>query len=67
VPLGETFGLLLVTEDDSDSFLRSVREYLKARLPLFARPKRVRRVESLPRAPGGKLDRGAAARCFETP
>ncbi len=67
VPLGETFGLLLVTEDDSDSFLPSVREYLKARLPLFARPKRVRRVESLPRAPGGKLDRGAAARCFETP
>jgi acyl-coenzyme A synthetase/AMP-(fatty) acid ligase len=67
VPLGETFGLLVVTEEDSEGFLRIVREYLKTRLPLFARPKRLRRVDSLPRAPGGKLDRNAAARCFETP
>jgi long-chain acyl-CoA synthetase len=67
VPLGETFGLLLVTEDASEAFLREVREHLYGRLPLFARPRRVRRVESLPRAPGGKLDRGEAARRFETP
>ncbi len=65
VPLGETFGLLLVTEDPSEAFLREVRDHLHGRLPLFARPRRVRRVESLPRAPGGKLDRSEAARCFE--
>jgi long-chain acyl-CoA synthetase len=66
VPLGDAFGLLLVTEDSSESFLAEVHEHLAARLPLFARPRRVRRVESLPIAPSGKLDRLAAAKCFET-
>jgi acyl-coenzyme A synthetase/AMP-(fatty) acid ligase len=66
VPLGESFGLLLVAENSSDAFLRELREHLNHRLPRFARPRRLRRVESLPRGPGGKLDRTAAAKCFET-
>ncbi|MGE5275820.1 MAG: class I adenylate-forming enzyme family protein [Acidobacteriota bacterium] len=66
VPLGDAFGMLLVAEDSSEAFLREVRDHLAARLPLFARPRRVRRVEAIPRSPSGKLDRLAAARCFET-
>jgi acyl-coenzyme A synthetase/AMP-(fatty) acid ligase len=66
VPLGDAFGLLLVTEDSSEAFLAEVRDHLAARLPHFARPRRVRRVESLPIAASGKLDRLAAAKCFET-
>jgi len=66
VSLGETFGLLLVAEDSSDAFLVEMREHLNHRLPRFAQPRRLRRVESLPRGPGGKLDRIAAAKCFET-
>jgi long-chain acyl-CoA synthetase len=66
VPLGDAFGMLLVAEDSSEAFLREVREHLARRLPLFARPRRVRRVEAIPRSPSGKLDRLAAAKCFET-
>lgn len=66
VPLGDAFGLLLVTEDSSESFLAEVRDHLAARLPLFARPRRLRRVKNLPIALSGKLDRLAAAKCFET-
>jgi len=65
VPLGDAFGMLLVAEDPSEAFLREIREHLARRLPLFARPKRVRRVEAIPRCPSGKLDRLAAAKCFE--
>ncbi len=67
VALGDAFGLLLVTEDPSESFLAEVRAHLAERLPLFARPRRVRRVERLPIAPSGKLDRLAAAKCFDAP
>jgi long-chain acyl-CoA synthetase len=66
VPLGDAFGLLIVAEDASESFLDEVRGHLSTRLPLYARPRRVRQVESLPVLPSGKLDRLAAARCFET-
>ncbi|MGH9366846.1 MAG: class I adenylate-forming enzyme family protein [Thermoanaerobaculia bacterium] len=66
VPLGDAFGLLLVAEDSSPAFLAEVREHLARRLPLFARPRRVARVEEIPRTSSGKLDRLAAARCFET-
>jgi len=65
VPLGDAFGLVLVAESGSEAFLEEVRAHLAARLPLFARPRRVRRVEAIPRTPSGKLDRLAAARCFE--
>ena len=65
VPLGDAFGLVLVADSGSDAFLEEVRAHLAARLPLFARPRRVRRVDSIPRTPSGKLDRLAAARCFE--
>ncbi len=66
VPLGDVFGLLLVTEDPSEAFLAEVREHLSRRLPLFARPRRLRSVESLPRAPSGKVDLTAAAKCFQS-
>lgn len=66
VPLGNAFGLLLVAGDSSEAFLKEVREHLTRRLPLFARPRRVRRVEAIPRSPSGKVDRLAAAECFET-
>jgi long-chain acyl-CoA synthetase len=66
VPLGDAFGLLIATEDVSEAFLTEIRKHLSLRLPLFARPRRVRRVESIPRAPSGKVDRFAAAKCFET-
>ncbi len=65
VPLGDAFGLLLVTEDASETFLEEIRAHLAARLPVFARPRRLRRVESLPLLPTGKLDRLAASRYFE--
>lgn len=62
VPLGDAFGLLLVAEDSTDEFLQRVRGRLSRRLPAFARP---RRVETIPRAASGKVDRRAAARCFD--
>ena len=67
VPIGDAFGLLLVGGDASERFLESMRESLSRRLPAFARPRRLRRVEAIPRAPSGKVDRVAALRCFESP
>ena len=58
IPLGDAFGLLLVTADASEAFLREVREHISRRLPVFARPRRLRRVPSIPRTPSGKLLRG---------
>jgi len=66
VPLGDSFGLLLATEDDSERFLEEVRAHVSERLPLFARPRRLRRAGEIPRTPAGKLDRRAAARWFES-
>ena len=66
IPLGDAFGLLLVAEDPSEAFLQQVREHVSRRFPAFARPRRLRLVETIPRSPSGKLDRLAAARCFQT-
>jgi acyl-coenzyme A synthetase/AMP-(fatty) acid ligase len=66
VPLDGAFGLLLVLEDPSETFLAEVRHHLLRRLPRFARPRRLRRVERLPRGPSGKVDLAAASKCFET-
>lgn len=66
IPLGDAFGLLVVTEDPSQAFLQEVRKHISQRFPTFARPRRLRRVETIPRSPSGKLDRLAAARCFQT-
>ena len=66
VPLGDSFGLLLATDDASERFLEEVRAYVSERLPLFARPRRLRRAETIPRTAAGKLDRRAAAKWFES-
>ncbi|HEY7113509.1 MAG TPA: class I adenylate-forming enzyme family protein [Thermoanaerobaculia bacterium] len=66
VPLGDAFGLLLSTEDGSERFLEEVRAHVSERLPLFARPRRLRRAREIPRTPSGKLDRRAAAKWFES-
>jgi len=66
VPLGDSFGLLLAADDASESFLEEVRAHVSERLPLFARPRRLRRADAIPRTPAGKLDRRAAARWFES-
>jgi len=66
VPLGDAFGLLLATEDASERFLDEVRAHVSERLPLFARPRRLRRAAEIPRTPAGKLDRRAAAKWFES-
>ena len=62
VPLGDSFGLLLVTEDATEVGVREIRERLSRELPVFARPRRIRRVDEIPRSPLGKIDRNAAAR-----
>lgn len=65
ISLGDAFGLLIATVDSSDELLEEVWKHLARRLPAFARPRRLRRVERIPRSPSGKVDRAAAAKSFE--
>jgi len=65
IPLADAFGLLIASADESESLLEEIREHLGRRLPVFARPRRLRRVARIPRSPSGKVDRLAAAKCFD--
>ena len=66
VPLGETFGLLVVPSGDSRAMRARLRRGMAARLPPFGRPRRWRFVESIPRSAAGKIDREAVVRLFES-
>jgi acyl-coenzyme A synthetase/AMP-(fatty) acid ligase len=61
-PFERAFGVLVVTEDPSDAFIARIREHVERRLPPFARPRRILRVEDLPRTGEGKIDRAEASR-----
>jgi acyl-CoA synthetase (AMP-forming)/AMP-acid ligase II len=61
-PFERAFGVLVVTEDLSDAFMSRIREHVERRLPAFARPRRILRVEDLPRTGEGKIDRAEASR-----
>jgi acyl-coenzyme A synthetase/AMP-(fatty) acid ligase len=65
VPLGEAFGLLVVSAEDSGSVAARLRRRMANRLPRFGRPRRVRFVASIPRRPTGKIDREAVSRFFD--
>jgi acyl-CoA synthetase (AMP-forming)/AMP-acid ligase II len=65
VPRGESFALLLEARNATEPLLRDVRSFLARRLPSFARPKRLVWRREIPRGPGGKVDRAAAARSIE--
>ncbi len=64
-PLGPAFGVLVVTEDSSDAVLDRLRAHVERRLPAFARPRRIVRVDDLPRTGEGKIDRAAASRWLD--
>ena len=61
-PFERAFGVLVVTEDSSDALLDRLRAHVERRLPAFARPRRIVRVDDLPRTGEGKVDRAAASR-----
>jgi acyl-coenzyme A synthetase/AMP-(fatty) acid ligase len=61
-PFERAFGVLVVTEDPSDALLARIRAHVERRLPAFARPRRILRVEDLPRTSAGKIDRAEASR-----
>jgi acyl-CoA synthetase (AMP-forming)/AMP-acid ligase II len=62
VPFERAFGVLVVTEDPSDALLAHIQAHVERRLPAFARPRRILRVEDLPRTGAGKIDRAEASR-----
>ena len=56
-PHGDSFAVLFVAREGASALDAEIREFLQARLPAFARPRKVLSVEALPRHPSGKLDR----------
>jgi long-chain acyl-CoA synthetase len=60
-PWDRSFGVLVVVRDGSEALLEEIRAHARRRLPVFARPRRVLPVSSLPRTPAGKVDRRAAS------
>jgi acyl-CoA synthetase (AMP-forming)/AMP-acid ligase II len=60
-PWERSFGVLVVVRDESDALLEEIRAHAQRRLPLFARPKRLVPVASIPRTASGKVDRLAAS------
>ena len=60
-PFERTFGVLVVVHGDSEALLEAVRAHAENRLPGFARPRRILRVDELPLTPAGKIDRAAVS------
>lgn len=60
-PWDRSFGVLVVVRERSDALLEEIREHVRRRLPLFARPRRLLPVSAIPRTSGGKVDRRAAS------
>ena len=52
---------------DTDSWVAGMESGLESTLPRFAIPRRWRFVDSIPRTPSGKTDRGSAEKLFEEP
>jgi len=60
-PWERSFGILVVVRDGSAALLDEIRAHAQRRLPLFARPRRLVPVSSIPRTASGKVDRLAAS------
>jgi acyl-CoA synthetase (AMP-forming)/AMP-acid ligase II len=60
-PWERSFGVLVVVRDRSAGLLDEIRAHAHRRLPLFARPRRLLPVSSIPRTASGKVDRLAAS------
>ena len=56
-PAGTGFALIFVPRDGHEDEPETIRAFAERRLPSFARPRKIVRVEALPRNPSGKLDR----------
>ena len=56
-PDGDGFAVLFAPRENTADGPDAVREFVQRRLPVFARPRKVLVVESLPRNSSGKLDR----------
>ena len=65
-PLDRDFGVLVVPRDGTVS-MDALRAHAAARLPAFARPRRIFAVPELPRTPAGKIDRAEATRWLTEP
>jgi long-chain acyl-CoA synthetase len=61
VPMGRSFGVLVVLRDASEALMEEIRAHAGDRLPEFARPRRLVSVSSIPRTASGKPDRIAAS------
>ncbi len=56
-PDGNGFALLFVPREGHEDEPETIRAFAERRLPAFARPRKIVRVEALPRNASGKLDR----------
>jgi acyl-CoA synthetase (AMP-forming)/AMP-acid ligase II len=65
-PLERHFGALVVPRSGRVS-VEDLRAHAAARLPAFARPRRIFAVPELPRTPAGKIDRAEATRWLTEP